>query len=253
MSDSVEGITAKSLSFEYPGRVVWQELSFTLTPGSLAAVRGESGSGKTTLLQCLGSLEQPTTGSLCVFGQDVGALRGAALRAFRRNCVGFVFQNAGLVASWSVRKNVEVGGYRIKDDPERAREVFEGFGLPFDLLDVPVHRLSGGEQQRVGIIRLALRRPPLMLLDEPTAALDDENSQRVTNFLRGHCRSGGIALVATHDARVVEHVTDDISLSPVHFGKAENLQRDTGDGQSCDGPTESGSHQESLMPRRNYI
>lgn len=110
MSDSVEGITAKSLAFEYPGRVVWQELSFTLTPGSLAAVRGESGSGKTTLLQCLGSLEQSTTGSLCVFGQDVGALRGAALREFRRNCVGFVFQNAGWSRPGVCAKTLRLGG-----------------------------------------------------------------------------------------------------------------------------------------------
>lgn len=145
-----------------------------------------------------------------------------------------------------MRKNVEIGGYRIKDDPERAREIIESFGLPFDFLDIPAHRLSGGEQQRVGLIRLALRRPPLMLLDEPTAALDDENSHRVTDFLRGHCRTGGIAVVATHDARVVEHVTDDIKLLPVHSENIENLQRDKRDDRSCAGPTGIGTQQERI-------
>lgn len=213
MADNMKlGIQAKQLRFEYPSRTVWHDLSFTVTPGSFTAVLGESGSGKTTLLQCLGSLEQPTAGTLNVLGHTISTLRGAALRQFRRHCVGFVFQNAGLVASWSVRKNIEVGGYRIKNDPARAQEIFDHFGLPFDFLDTAAHRLSGGEQQRVGLIRLALRRPPLMLLDEPTAALDDKNSCRVTTFLRDHCDAGGIAIVATHDDRIIEHVDQRIEL-----------------------------------------
>lgn len=206
------GIQAENLSFKYPGRTVWQDVSFTVAPGSLTALLGESGSGKTTLLQCLGSLERPTEGTLTVHGHPMSALRGAALRQFRRTHVGFVFQNAGLVASWSVRKNIEVGGYRVNNDPQHARAVFDHFGLSFNFLDTAAHRLSGGEQQRVALIRLALRRPPLMLLDEPTSALDDENSHRVTDFLRDHCDAGGIAVVATHDARVINHVDQRVQL-----------------------------------------
>lgn len=206
------GIHGDNLSFEYPNRTVWQHLSFRIAPGSLTALLGESGSGKTTLLQCLGSLERPTSGSLNVLGHSINTMRGAALRHFRRTHVGFVFQNSGLVASWSVRKNIEVGGYRVKSDRERAQEVFDHFRLPLEFLDIPAHRLSGGEQQRVALIRLALRRPPVMLLDEPTSALDDENSRNVCTVLRNHCEAGGIAVVATHDPRIIQHVDHKIEL-----------------------------------------
>lgn len=202
---STDGILARGLAFEYPGRTLWQDLSFTVSPGSYTVVVGESGSGKTTLLQSLGSLERPSTGALHVLGQEPAKLRGSAKRDFLRNKVGFSFQNAGVVASWTVKKNLEVGGYQLRDDPEWAREIFQRFSLPFEFINTPVYRLSGGEQQRVGIIRLALRRPPLLLMDEPTAALDDKNAQRVTDFLTEHCKAGGIAVVATHDARVTKH------------------------------------------------
>ena len=205
-------ICARGLTFEYPGRTLWQDLSFTATPGSFIVVVGESGSGKTTLLQTLGGLERPTAGTLHVLGDEPAKLGGRAKRDFLRNKVGFFFQNAGVVASWSVRKNLEVGGYQLRDDLERAREIFQRFNLPFEFINSPVNRLSGGEQQRVGLIRLALRQPPVLLLDEPTAALDDKNAERVTDFLTSHIGAGGIAIVATHDARVTKYANLTLQL-----------------------------------------
>jgi len=207
------GISARDLKFSYPKRTIWQDLTFDIAPGSLTALLGESGSGKTTLLQCLGSLEKTTGGTLEVYEHNMQTLRGAQLRNFRRTSVGFVFQNSGLVASWSVRNNIELGGYKVKDNPARAQEVFEFFGLPFAFLETPAYQLSGGEQQRVGLIRLALRNPPLILLDEPTASLDDANAQRVIEFMKHHCNNGGIAVTATHDSRVIEHVDQKIRLA----------------------------------------
>ncbi len=206
------GIKCQDLVFEYPGRIIWQDLSFTIGPGELTALLGESGSGKTTLLQCLGSLERPSGGTLEVCGQQPGNLRGKTRQQFRRDIVGFAFQNAGVVASWSVKKNIEVGGYRLKDDPEAAQKIFAQFDLPFEFLDTPVYKLSGGEQQRVSIIRLALKRPKILLMDEPSSALDDENTERVTNFLNHHCTTGGIAVVATHDARIIQYADNKIQL-----------------------------------------
>ncbi|WP_149360152.1 ABC transporter ATP-binding protein [Lolliginicoccus suaedae] len=198
------GVSATSLAYSFPGRTIWQDLAFTIDDGTFATLVGESGSGKTTLLQCLGSLERPTSGTLTVGGQEPAALRGAALRRFRRSMVGFAFQNAGLVPGWSVRKNIEVGEFRIARDPDRAREVFARFNLAYEFLGTPVYQLSGGEQQRVGIIRLALQSPYLLLMDEPTAALDDHNAGKVVDFITRHCAGGGIAVVATHDPRLID-------------------------------------------------
>lgn len=197
-------IQATDLAFEYPNRLVWHDLTFSFDAGSCVALVGQSGSGKTTLLQCLGSLAKPSSGSLDVFGVRPATLTGSSLRRFRRESVGFAFQNAGVVASWSVKKNLEVGGFRLTSNQDRVKEVFDRFALDLSLLDSPVYRLSGGEQQRVGIIRLALRRPQLLLMDEPTSALDDVNTDRVIDFLSEHCAGGGIAVVATHDPRLID-------------------------------------------------
>ncbi|WOQ15453.1 ABC transporter ATP-binding protein [Raineyella sp. W15-4] len=198
------GIAGHDLEFAYPGRVLWRGLDVEIEPGMVTAVCGQSGSGKTTFLQCLGSLEKMTSGELVVCGTGMAALRGGSRRRFLRETVGFLFQNFGLVASWSVRKNLEVGGYRFSRDLSGIEEVFDRFDLPIALLSTPAYRLSGGEQQRVALIRLALRQPRILLMDEPTSALDDENTTRLNDFVTDHCRSGGIAVIATHDARVVE-------------------------------------------------
>lgn len=197
------GITGRDLEFAYPGRVLWSDLDVEIEPGTVTAVCGQSGAGKTTFLQCLGSLEKMTGGELVVCGADMATLRGGSRRRFLRRTVGFLFQNFGLVASWSVRKNLQVGGVRLSRDHSDLEEVFDRFGLPIALLSTPASRLSGGEQQRVALIRLALRQPHVLLMDEPTSALDDENTTRLNDFVTDHCRSGGIAVIATHDARVI--------------------------------------------------
>lgn len=212
--DSDGGIRARDITRAYPRGSLWNRLSFESPRGSFTALVGESGSGKTTLLQCVGSLDKPTEGNLQVLGIEPAGLKGSALRRFRRQVVGFLFQNSGLVASWSVQKNVEIGGSRVKCDENRTIKTFDRFGVPVSFLDKPAHDLSGGEQQRVGLIRLALRNPPVMLLDEPTAALDDDNTAKVVEFLTEHCAGGGIAMVATHDERVLRHATHRVSLQP---------------------------------------
>lgn len=211
-------VTVRGLGYEFPSRVLWRNLSFEMAAGGLLALRGQSGTGKTTLLQCIGSLEQPTAGTISVAGVSVNDLRGRDQRRFLRNAVGFVFQNSGLVASWTVRKNLEVSGVAASESsrgkpltPE-ALEIFEHFGLPPDLANTPVFRLSGGEQQRVAMMRLALQRPAVLLLDEPTSALDDVNTARLLSFVDTHRRNGGSAIIATHDARVIAHADCDVVL-----------------------------------------
>lgn len=200
------------LGFRYPQKTLWENINFTASAGSFIALRGHSGSGKTTLLQCLGGLETPTEGSIKVNGLNPTTLKGHQKQNFLRTQVSFAFQNSGLVASWTVRQNLDIAGYSVAQHEAEVRTVFERFSLPYSHLDRPVFQLSGGEQQRVGLIRLALRKTPLVLLDEPTAALDDANTTRVIDFVTHHCTHGGIAVIATHDPRLVEHADTSILL-----------------------------------------
>ncbi|MBM7413017.1 putative ABC transport system ATP-binding protein [Clavibacter michiganensis] len=207
------GVVADGLAFDYPGRRVWGGLSFTVEDGQFLALRGESGSGKTTLLQCLGSLASPSAGALRVNGVEPGRIRGEERRAFRRSAVGFAFQNAGIVASWTVRQNLEVIGARANADDRDVRDAFDRFELPLSALASPAHRLSGGEQQRIALVRLVLQRPQLLLLDEPTASLDDENAARVSDFVAEHCKAGGTVIAATHDVRLSANADADLVLT----------------------------------------
>lgn len=205
-------LTLSELRYSFPVRTLWENLSLNAESGNFIALRGHSGSGKTTLLQCLGSLEKPSSGIIDFNGINPSTLKGKAKRNYLRNTVSLAFQNSGLVGSWSVRKNIELAGYEVKQDQTRAETAFNYFDLDYSFLDKPVYQLSGGEQQRVSLIRLALRNTPLILLDEPTAALDDGNAQRVINFVQNHCDKGGIAVIATHDARLLGYAHDSIDL-----------------------------------------
>lgn len=211
------GFSVRGLAYEFPGRTLWQNLDIDVHDGELVALRGESGSGKTTLLQCIGALDRPTAGEIAVGDVRVALLRGKTKRLFLRNTVGFAFQNSGLVASWSVRKNLEiagakVGGTKARSLSPRAEAVFEHFRFSPDAIDTPAFRLSGGEQQRVSLMRLALQRPDLLILDEPSSALDDDNTDRLLSFIDQHVSVGGSAMVATHDARIIAHTDHEVML-----------------------------------------
>ncbi len=208
-------VDAQAIELTHPGRTLWKDLSFHVHPGELLVIRGQSGSGKTTLLHCIGSLAKCTAGGISVCGKDVSTLRGARHRRFLRHDVGFVFQNAGLVPAWSVRRNIELAGVTL--GPKRslsaaAAHAFDDFALATELIDVPAYRLSGGEQQRVALIRLALRKPRVLLLDEPSSALDDANTNRLLTFIDRHLDTGGVGVVATHDSRVIERAHRELHL-----------------------------------------
>lgn len=202
----------RRLGFAYADRALWTDLDFEVAQGEMLAVLGESGSGKTTLLQCIGGLETPTSGNVVVGGLDPTVLKGAQKRAFLRNIVGYAFQGAGVVASWTVKKNLEIAGFKVDSDPERVWDLFDRFDLPHDFMDRHVFKLSGGEQQRVALIRLGLQNPRLLLLDEPTAALDDDNAAHVVEFINTHCEQGGSAIVVTHDSRIATHASSSLRL-----------------------------------------
>jgi ABC-type lipoprotein export system ATPase subunit len=179
---------------------------------SLTAVTGPSGSGKTTLLQLLAGLELPTDGEVVVLGEDVAKLDRAARARFRRDHVGYVGQQAGLVPTLSALENVELALALHGLPPDAARETLVAVGLG-DRLEQRVSRLSTGERGRVAIARALAARPELLLADEPTSRLDQGNALAVGALFVRLARELGTAVVcATHDPLLIEQADDVLRL-----------------------------------------
>jgi putative ABC transport system ATP-binding protein len=214
-------VRCEGLSKEYrtPGAVVraLQAVDLELPRGRLVVVHGRSGSGKTTLLNMIGGLDRPTSGRVAVDGAEVSALPAEELVRFRRDRVGFVFQGFGLLPILSAAENVEVPLRLRRVEPEeRRRRVAELLGL-VGLAGRAAHRpqeLSGGEQQRVAIVRALANEPALLIADEPTGQLDSENARRIMELIRRLVDERGVsAVVATHDPVLIDLADRVVELS----------------------------------------
>ncbi len=171
--------------------------------GSFVAVEGPSGSGKTTLLGLLAGLEAPDEGSITVLGHDLWRLSGAERARLRQRRVGIVFQSFGLIASLRVSENVglplALAGVSEAERRARSRAVLEEVGLG-SAFGARIDELSGGERQRVGVARALVIEPSLILADEPTGSLDEDNAAGVLQLLTDAVRRRGTSLVlVTHD------------------------------------------------------
>jgi lipoprotein-releasing system ATP-binding protein len=197
------------LTKEYPTPrgplTVLSDVSFSLAPGDAAAVMGPSGSGKSSLLYLLGALEPPSSGTMTLDGQDPFALVPADLAAFRNTAVGFVFQDHCLLPQCTVLENVLIPTLVARsngDDTARARLLIDQVGLG-DRIDHRPGELSGGERQRVAIARALIRRPRLLLCDEPTGNLDRAAADNVASLLVDlHQRQQSILIVVTHSVQL---------------------------------------------------
>lgn len=196
-----EGLKARALSKAYGSRVIWSGVSLSVRPGEMVALTGPSGSGKSSLLNCLGLLERPSSGTLAIDGRTVGSIGPWRRRQLFRSQLGFLFQNFGLVETWTVQQNLDValrlrsGGRRERRNS--AREALEQVGLNLTG-DERIRTLSGGEQQRVAFARLLIKQPRLVIADEPTAALDAENARTITDLLMMLRDEGAAVIVSTH-------------------------------------------------------
>ncbi|MBO2453969.1 ABC transporter ATP-binding protein [Actinomadura barringtoniae] len=176
-------------------------VSLVLPQGSFTAVMGPSGSGKSTLLQCAAGLDRPTSGRVFVDGEEIADGSEAALTKFRRDRIGFVFQQFNLLPTLTVMQNVtlplKLAGRKI--DRAGARAVLERVGLG-DRLDHRPSELSGGQQQRVAIARALVSRPSVLFGDEPTGALDTRSARDVLVLLQEAVQVYGQTVVmVTHD------------------------------------------------------
>ena len=161
-----------------------RDVSFTVAKGEFAAIVGESGSGKSTLLNCIGALDDPTSGKVYLNDQDLFSMKEQQRTVFRRRNIGFVFQSFHLISELNVEQNIVFPlllDYR-KPEQDRVEEILEVLGLKDRRNHLP-GQLSGGQQQRVAIGRALITRPMLVLADEPTGNLDSRNSQDVMELL----------------------------------------------------------------------
>jgi putative ABC transport system ATP-binding protein len=179
--------------------------SLEIPPGQFVVILGPSGSGKTTLLNLIGSIDEPTFGTVRVGGTDLGSLDDAGRIDYRRNNVGFIFQFFNLIPTLTAGENVElIAELTGADGSERAGRVLNLVGLE-DRIDHFPSQLSGGEQQRVAIARALAKEPPVLLCDEPTGELDFETGRRILGLLhRLNRETGRTVLLVTHNAAVGE-------------------------------------------------
>ena len=203
---------------------VLSDVSVSLSPGHAAAIMGPSGSGKSSLLYVLGALEPPTDGTVMLGGTNPFTLGAAALADFRNAAIGFVFQDHCLLPQCSVLENVLVPTLVARPNEhgtgeiEHARVLIEQVGL-LDRIDHRPAELSGGERQRVAIARALVRRPRLLLCDEPTGNLDPRTAETVAALLLDlHARQQNILVVVTHNAALA-------SQFPIRFELADQCLR----------------------------
>ncbi len=184
--------------------------------GEFTALVGPSGSGKTTLLQLIGLLDQPTSGSVFINGNDATHLNRDQRADLRRSSIGFIFQFFALIPTLTAYENIEMplllNGVKSSDRRARVQEMIEAVGLT----DRAHHRpdqLSGGQQQRVAVARALSIRPSVVLADEPTANLDTENGRQVMEIMQRLNRETKTTFVfATHDPRVIKYATRVVTL-----------------------------------------
>lgn len=180
------------------------DVSFDVTRGEFVAIMGASGSGKSTLLNCVSTIDSATSGHVWVDGVDVTAMRGPQLTRFRREQLGFVFQDSNLLDTLTARENIALP-LTIARVPaaaalERVRAVAGRLGIA-EVLDKFPYQLSGGQQQRVAAARALVSDPALVMADEPTGALDSKNARLLLECLEElNARDGATVLMVTHDS-----------------------------------------------------
>ncbi len=174
-------------------------VSFHIQPGEFAAIVGPSGAGKTTLLQMIGAMDTPTSGRLVIAGQDIAGLSDSALTRLRRDKIGFVFQQFGLLPTLTAAENVALPMLlHQKGSGAKAEALLARVGLAHRAGHRP-NALSGGEMQRVAIARALINSPQLLLADEPTGNLDSATSDSILALLRDLNRDGLTVVVVTHN------------------------------------------------------
>lgn len=207
-------IQTESLAFQYAAETSFLFPDITLGKGEHLLVLGKSGIGKTTLLHLLAGILRPKAGKVIVEGQELSALSTARLDRFRGQHVGLIYQKPHFVQSLTLKENLYLVQHlaRKKQDLNRVKEVLEQLDMQNQLNKSP-NKLSQGQEQRASIAMAMLNKPSVILADEPTSSLDDENCEKVIQLLKDQSEEVGASLIViTHDSRLKDQFQNSITL-----------------------------------------
>ena len=184
------------------------DVSFTVDEGEYVAIMGESGSGKTTLLNILAALDRPTSGTVLLDGKDISAIRENQLAAFRRDQLGFVFQDFNLLDTFSLRDNIflplVLAGRPYEEMERKLKPLAQQLGIA-DILSKYPYEVSGGQKQRAAVARALITDPQIVLADEPTGALDSRSSDNLLELFGEINKGGQTILMVTHSVKAASH------------------------------------------------
>ncbi|MEG0218558.1 MAG: ABC transporter ATP-binding protein [Anaerorhabdus sp.] len=209
-------IQVKNLSKQYDeNTIAVSDVSFSIEEGSVVAIIGRSGSGKSTLLQVIGLLDKPTSGTINLDNQNISQFNDNKRAMYRRNKIGFIYQNFNLLSEYSIKDNICLSLLldKKKINQDYFNELVELLGLNDLLLKQP-YQLSGGEQQRVAIARAFMIKPIVILADEPTGNLDKANGEKVMDLMLNTARTFNTTVVfVTHDIKLAQRADRIIEMS----------------------------------------
>ncbi len=179
-------------------------VNFSVEPGEYVAIMGESGSGKTTLLNILASLDKPTSGDVVLNGKSITSIKEKEISAFRRNKLGFVFQDFNLLDTFSIRDNIflplVLSGKKHKEMSEKLFPIAKKLAIN-DILDKFPYEVSGGQKQRTAVARALITSPEIILADEPTGSLDSKATDKLLNIFSAINSEGQTILMVTHSIK----------------------------------------------------
>lgn len=187
-----------------------KNVTFSVEEGEYVAIMGESGSGKTTLLNILAALDKPTSGTVLLDGNDVTRIKESAIAAFRRDNLGFVFQDFNLLDTFSLEDNIYLplvlAQKTYQEMAQRLKPVASELGIT-DILRKYPYEVSGGQKQRAAVARALITNPKLILADEPTGALDSKSTDELLRLFSQINKGGQTILMVTHSVKVASHAS----------------------------------------------
>lgn len=187
-----------------------KNVSFSVEQGEYVAIMGESGSGKTTLLNILAALDKPTAGTVELDGKDLSKIKESQIAAFRRDNLGFVFQEFNLLDTFTVEDNIYLplvlAGKPHSEMKTRLQPIAEQLGITKLLKKYP-YEVSGGQKQRAAVARALITNPKLILADEPTGALDSKSTDELLRLFAEINKSGQTVLMVTHSVKAASHAS----------------------------------------------
>lgn len=231
MKDILLKTDSLSKSFSSGGALqhVLRNIDLTLYRGDFTVIMGASGAGKSTLLYALSGMDTPTLGTITFGDEDISDLSQDGLAVFRRRHCGFVFQQIYLIDGMSIMDNVLAAGLLVSKDKKalagRAKELFEAVGISPETQRKFPTQISGGEAQRVGIVRALINSPQILFADEPTGALNSKTGLDVLDMLTGFNEQGQSVVMVTHDMRSARrgnrilYLKDGVILGECNLGR----------------------------------